>query len=99
MEFWPSDPVAHTYVQLAYNLISRSMPFLETKLAYHAASETQRTLYRQEKASYAAAQKHQLHVIDTKDLFGQTTARGPQPGSPGRCQYRASQQAKDRKRR
>ena len=73
MEFWPSDPVGYQYVQLAYNLVSQAMPFVETKLAYHPASETQRTIFKQEKASYDAAQTHQLHVISTEELFGQTS--------------------------
>lgn len=73
MEFWPSDPVGYQYVQLAYNLLSKSLPFLEAKLAYHAASETQRTLYNQEKKSYDKARKSQLHVIRSEDLFGQTS--------------------------
>lgn len=80
MEFWPSDPVTHAYVQTAYNLISKSLPYLETRLAYHAASETQRTIFKQEKALYAAAQTHQMHVVRSEDLFGQTTYTMMNPG-------------------
>lgn len=80
MEFWPSDPVGFPYVQLAYNLVAKSMPFLETRLSYHAASETQRAIFKQEKASYTAAQKHQMHVVRSEDLFGQTTYTMLNPG-------------------
>lgn len=80
MEFWPSDPVSYPFVQKAYDLVSRALPFLETRLAYHAASETQRTLYRTERAQYEAAAKDRMHVITTEELFGQTTYTLLNPG-------------------
>ena len=80
MEFWPSDPVSYPFVQKAYDLISRALPFLSIRLAYHAASETQRTIYRSERAQYDAAVKDRLHVITTEELFGQTTYTLLNPG-------------------
>ncbi len=80
MEFWPSDPVSYPFVQKAYDLISRALPFLDVRLAYHAASETQRTIYRTERALYDAAKVDRLHVITTESLFGQTTYTLLNPG-------------------
>ncbi len=80
MEFWPSDPVSYPFVQKAYDLVSRALPFLETRLAYHAASETQRTLYRTERASFEAALRDRIHVITTEELFGQTNYTLLNPG-------------------
>jgi hypothetical protein len=80
MEFWPSDTVSYPFVQLAYDLITRSMPWIQTRLAYHAASETQRVLYRQEKAKFQEAQKNKLHVIRSEELFGQTSYTMLNPG-------------------
>lgn len=80
MEFWPSDPVGYPFVQKAYDLISRALPWLETRLAYHAASQTQRTLYKTERAQFEAARRDRLHVITTEELFGQTNYTLLNPG-------------------
>ena len=80
MEFWPSDPVSYPFVQKAYDLISRALPFLGTRLAYHAASETQRTIYRTERTQYEAAVIDRMHVITTEELFGQTNYTLLNPG-------------------
>jgi len=80
MEFWPSDPVSYPFVQMAYDLVSRSMTWLDIRLAYHAASETQRTLYRTERTQYEAAQMDKLDVISTEELFGQKTYTLLNPG-------------------
>jgi len=81
MEFWPSDPVSHPFVQKAYDLLSRSMPWLNLRFAYHAASETQRTLYRTERAQYEAALNDRLDIITTEELFGQATYTLLNPGA------------------
>lgn len=80
MEFWPSDPVNYPFVQTAYDLISRSMTWLDKRLAYHAASETQRTQFRTDRTQFEAAQRHKLDVISTEELFGQTTYTLLNPG-------------------
>ena len=43
MEFWPTDPVSFEHIQIAYELINRTTPFID-RLAYHAPSETQRVI-------------------------------------------------------
>jgi pyruvate, water dikinase len=80
MEFWPSDPVAYRFVQLAYDMITRALPWVETRIAYHAASQTQRTLYQSERALYDAARQFRLHVITTEELFGQVSYSLLNPG-------------------
>ena len=49
VEFWPTDPVAFRFVEKGYELIAASMPFVDGNIAYHPASETQRTIYEDEK--------------------------------------------------
>ena len=68
LEFWPTDPVTFAFVRLAYDLISENMPFVKSRLYYHAPSETQRALYETEKARYEASS---VAVIRTEDLFAQ----------------------------
>ena len=80
MEFWPSDPVSYPFVQKAYDLVSRSMTWLDKRFAYHAASETQRTIYRTERTQYEAALRDKLDVITTEQLFGQTSYTMLNPG-------------------
>jgi len=80
MEFWPSDPVSHPFVQKAYDLISRALPWLEMRLAYHPASQTQRTLFKTERTQFEAAQRDRLHLITTEELFGQTSYTLLNPG-------------------
>ena len=80
LEFWPSDPVSYPFVQMTYDLVSRALPFLTTRLAYHAASETQRRLLRTEKSQYDSAKQERLHLVSTEELFGQTNYTLFNPG-------------------
>lgn len=80
MEFWPSDAVSHSFVQKAYDLVTRAASGTGERIAYHAASETQRTLYRSEKNLFTAAESHALHTVRTEDLFGQTSYALLNPG-------------------
>jgi hypothetical protein len=80
MEFWPSDQVGYRFVQMAYDLISRSLPWINNRLAYHAASEPQRLLQRQEAAEYTAAGGLKLHTVSTEQLFGQVRYKLLNPG-------------------
>lgn len=66
MEFWPTDPVAFEFVEVAFDLIGRQMPFARDKLHYHAAGETQRALYQSEEDLYQASS---VAVIQTEELF------------------------------
>jgi pyruvate, water dikinase len=72
--------VAYHFVQLAYDMITRAMPWVETRIAYHPASQTQRTLYQTEIALYEAARQSRLHVVTTEELFGQVSYSLLNPG-------------------
>ncbi|MDA7866285.1 PEP/pyruvate-binding domain-containing protein, partial [Akkermansiaceae bacterium] len=69
LEFWPTDPVAFEWIELAYEIIAKNAPFI-TRLAYHAPSETQRQLQKVNQAKYDASS---IHTIETDDLFSSTT--------------------------
>ncbi len=69
LEFWPTDPVAFEFIELAYNLVSQNAPFIN-RLAYHAPSETQRQVQRSQQAKFQASA---IHTIETDDLFSNTT--------------------------
>ncbi|MDG2123256.1 MAG: hypothetical protein P8J87_06150, partial [Verrucomicrobiales bacterium] len=45
MEFWPTDPVGFSFVHKAYQLLTASLPFIETRLVYHPNGQTQRTIF------------------------------------------------------
>lgn len=69
LEFWPTDPVAFEWIELAYEMIAKNAPFI-SRLAYHAPSETQRQLQRANQARYDASS---IHTIETDNLFSSTT--------------------------
>lgn len=69
LEFWPTDPVAFEWIELAYHLISANAPFI-SRLAYHAPSETQRQVQKANQASFEASS---IHTIETDALFSNTT--------------------------
>lgn len=66
IEFWPTDPVAFSFVEKAYELIAASAPFMDGNVAYHPASETQIALMNEESAHYKASY---VNVISTEELF------------------------------
>ena len=70
VEFWPADPVAFRFIETSFEMIVSSMPFLDGQIAYHPASETQRTLHQSEISQY---KKSHVAVIDSEDLFGNST--------------------------
>ena len=80
MEFWPSDPVSFPFVKKAYDLVTRSTPGLGTRIAYHAASETQRTIQRTEREEYTRAALGGMHTITSEELLGQTSYTLLNPG-------------------
>lgn len=69
LEFWPTDPVAFEFIQLAYDIIARNAPFI-SRLAYHAPSETQRQVQKVNQALFDASS---IHTIETDELFSSTT--------------------------
>ena len=77
MEFWPTDPVAFRFVEKAFRLITSGMPFLDGNLAYHPASETQRSLFRSESADYG---RTNIRSIFAEELFGNVTYSALNPG-------------------
>ncbi len=77
MEFWPTDPVAFSYVEMAYELISASMPFIDGNLAYHPSGETQRAIFNEAKAQY---DRSFIRSISTEEIFGSQTFAALNPG-------------------
>ncbi len=77
MEFWPTDPVAFRFVETAFEMISASLPFLESNLAYHPAGETQRGEYANDHSMFDASY---IRVISTEELFGNLSFSALNPG-------------------
>lgn len=73
IEFWPTDPVAFRFVEMAYELIAAGMPFVDGNVAYRPASETQRRWHRNE---IAAFENSHVNVIQTEDLFANVVYTG-----------------------
>ena len=67
VEFWPTDPVADEFVTLAYNMVSRATPFIDTRILYHPAGETQQALLRTGGDSLSDAG---VATIESATLFG-----------------------------
>ena len=65
VEFWPTDPVAFEFIELAYEMIGANAPFID-RLVYHAPSETQREIQALEKESF---EQSFIRSIETDDLF------------------------------
>ncbi len=78
IEFWPADPVAFRFIEIAYEMIAAGMPFVDGDLAYHPASQTQITLRDEEADEFASSQ---VNLIDTDTLFGSQTYNGLHTGS------------------
>ena len=77
VEFWPADPVAEKFVREAVELVAASAPFTRGNLAYHAASETQRSLQDIESAAYADSP---VPTVATEDLFSDVSYTLLNPG-------------------
>ncbi|MDB4537665.1 PEP/pyruvate-binding domain-containing protein [Akkermansiaceae bacterium] len=65
MEFWPTDPVSFEHIQIAYELISRTTPFID-RLVYHAPSETQRNIQEENREQFESSF---IDIIQTDVLF------------------------------
>ena len=70
MEFWPTDPVEFRFVEKAYHIITASMPYVDTQIVYHPASETQRTMFNLEREEF---EDSYVRSISTQELFGSVT--------------------------
>ncbi len=77
LEFWPTDPVAFRFVEMAYAMIAAGMPFLDGDIAYRPAGETQRALYEAESAEFAATN---IRAIFAEELFANITYSALNPG-------------------
>ncbi len=77
MEFWPSDGIAHRHVRAAYALVSRALPWMDRRLAYHPAGLTQ----EQRLESEAAEWEHSpVDRISSEELFAATAYSVLNPG-------------------
>lgn len=77
MEFWPTDPVSFSLVELAYQMVAAAAPFMGDRLYYHAPGETQRALYLRDQDLFDASD---VQVIQTEDLFGKLRYAALNPG-------------------
>ncbi len=66
LEFWPTDPVKARHVGLAFNAISKAMPFAAGQLRYHPAGDTQEALFRTEQSQL---QRLGVRSLSTTELF------------------------------
>lgn len=70
LEFWPTDPVSARHVALAYDLVTRAMPFAARQIAYHPAGDTQEALFVRDEAALREAG---VRAILTSELFANVT--------------------------
>ncbi|MCB1097800.1 MAG: hypothetical protein KDN22_19665 [Verrucomicrobiae bacterium] len=70
MEFWPTDPVEFRFVEKAYHALTTAMPFVDSQVVYHPASETQRAIFNAESEQFKASY---VRSISTQELFGNVT--------------------------
>lgn len=67
LEFWPTDPMAFEFVNLAFNMVTAAAPWLSNQLHFHPSSETMREAVANQQAEYDSSN---IRIIDTDDLFG-----------------------------
>ncbi|MDB6135577.1 MAG: ppsA [Verrucomicrobiales bacterium] len=77
MEFWPSDGVRAAHVRMAYNLISRALPWVTTRLAYHPAGITQEQVLKAEADVWRTLP---VDLITSDELFANTSYSVLNPG-------------------
>jgi len=70
LEFWPTDPVSAKHVALAYDLVTRAMPFAARQIAYHPAGDTQEALFARDDSALREAG---VRTILTSELFANVT--------------------------
>jgi hypothetical protein len=78
MEFWPSDGVRAHHVSTAYNLVSRALPWMTTRLAYHPAGTTQEQLLKAEADIWKTLP---VDLITSDELFADTAYAVLNPGT------------------
>ncbi|MDB6070853.1 MAG: ppsA [Verrucomicrobiales bacterium] len=77
IEFWPSDGVGFSHVRMACGLVSRALPWMDRRLAYHPAGLTQEQRMESEAALWDAAA---IDRISSDELFASTTYSVLNPG-------------------
>lgn len=77
MEFWPSDGVRISHVSKAYDLVTRALPWVTTRFAYHPAGTTQEQLLKAEAAAWAITP---VDLITSDELFADTAYSVLNPG-------------------
>ena len=77
IEFWPTDPVTFRFVEIAYEMLSASLPFIDGNLAYHPAGETQRATFQEEAEAF---DKSMIQSVSTETLFGSRSYEALNPG-------------------
>ena len=77
IEFWPSDGIAYRHVRMAYGLVSRALPWMDRRLAYHPAGLTQEQRLGSEASSW---QQASIDRISSDELFASTTYSVLNPG-------------------
>lgn len=77
MEFWPSDSVGFGHVRMAYNLVSRALPWMDRRLAYHPAGLTQELRLESEATQWAGAA---IDRISSSELFASSSYSVLNPG-------------------
>ena len=77
MEFWPTDPVEFQFIEKAYHAVTTAMPFVDTQVVYHPASETQLTKYNLEREAFEASY---VRTISTPGAVRQCNLCGHEHG-------------------
>lgn len=77
IEFWPSDGLGYHHVAMAYNLVSRALPWMDRRLAYHPAGLTQEQRMESEAELW---QTTSIDHISSGELFADTAYSVLNPG-------------------
>ncbi len=73
LEFWSTDPVPQSLIELAYQRIQTAMPFLAGNLAYHPVGNTHSRLASAFSEEFA---EKNIRIIDSEQLFNGLTELG-----------------------
>lgn len=77
VEFWPTDAVSYPHVKMAYDLVTRAMPWVTSRIAWHPAGVTHTQVLRNQAAEFAAGT---VDVVTSDELFASTTFGVLNPG-------------------
>lgn len=77
IEFWPSDGIGFPHVRMACSLVSRALPWMDRRLAYHPAGLTQEQRMDSEAGLWENAA---IDRISSGELFANTSYSVLNPG-------------------